>query len=107
MTTTFTKRYIIVILENKKTPANAQAALWDFDEGGGQTFDNANRLSASGEEPASHLMVETVADAAMSAGIQNALTAIPFVALYEMLTDGWTKATALADAGLIQIQTEI
>lgn len=105
MTTTFTNRHIIIIEVGQKEEANARAALWDFDTGGGSTFDNANRLSANGREPATHLMVETAANAAMNTAILRADTDGKFSRLDDATLN--RKSDILVTAGLLEIQTEI
>ena len=39
--------------------ANRCAAIFDFDTGGAETFNYATEMSATGEAPATHLMINT------------------------------------------------
>jgi hypothetical protein len=104
MTTAYTHRYIIIVEWGKLTPANAAAKAYDPDTGGEYTFGNV-RLSADGNEPATHSACNTLATDSMKTQILDAFTNVPFYAIYNT-QDGWTWQTALADAGLQVIEGE-
>lgn len=96
--TEYIHRYFIFVQWNKLTPANAQAKAWDPDTGGEYTFGD-RRLSADGEEPATHSACDTPATNTMRTKILAALDNVPFYKIYST-TGGWTMDSALADAGL-------
>jgi len=102
MTTLYTDRWIIFVEIDRTATANNLAAVWDPDTGGHKTFGNV-RLSASGEEPATHTGCNTAATGPMTQGIETALGAVPWASLYDV-GEGWTWKTALSDAGLQRIE---
>ena len=81
MSTIWTDRWIIFVEMARTGVANNLAAVWDPDTGGGETFGSV-RLSADGEEPATHTGCATYATGAMTDGIKTALSALPWAALY-------------------------
>ena len=86
---------------------NALAAVWDFDTGGDKTFNNGSRLSATGQEPATHIGINTACDSEMMDKIENAVTqGTPWLTGYKE-SDGFTWASALTDIGLKVIAEEI
>ena len=104
----FHYRYIIIIPIGSTAVGNTAAAAWDFDAGGAETFNKARRLSANGEEPATHLLVNTVANDAMHSAIQTASGTVSGVVLYDATdTGGYTSASAAAAEGLQIIEAVI
>ncbi len=98
MVTDYLHHYIIIVEIDRLIPANARAAAWDPDTGGAETF-GAVRLSADGNEPATHSACNTAATDTMKARILEAQSQVPWQELYSE-ADGWTWESALADAGL-------
>ena len=104
MSTTWVYRAIIVVQWNRLTPANAAAAAWDPDTGGGETFGSV-RLSADGQEPPSHSACNTALTDGRRTQVLEAFEHIPFVDVYWSAA-GWTWESALVDAGLQVIVPE-
>lgn len=93
-------RWIIFCKVSNINGGNALAAVWDFDSGGDKTFSNGLRLSPTGQEPATHIGVNTVCDSEMMGNIENAITqGTPWLTGYKE-SDGFTWESAIADMGL-------
>lgn len=105
MPTAYSHRLFIFVEVGKINAANNQAAAWDPDVGGADTFGPA-RLSPSGDEPATYVATNTAATDTMKAGIEQAFSVVPFAAVYRA-SDGWTWESALADMGLVMIEPEV
>lgn len=88
------RAFIFVPVANQAA-ANVEAAAWDEDTGGGDTF-NEVWLSADGGEPATHYGACTPANAAMKTAINAALE--PSHVFWESAPITWDGA--LTAAGL-------
>lgn len=106
--TEYIHRYFIFVRWDKIELANRQADKsqggYDPDTGGNKTFGSV-RLSADGQEPATHTACNTAATDAMRTGIFNSGNP-PFITIYDM-ANGWTWETALENAGLQIIQGDL
>lgn len=108
MATDWTHRYVIVVGWQQRQMLNSQAASWDPNPGGDETFGRV-RLSADGTEPPSHTACNTKATDAMQTQILDAMSNGAAVDLYEW--DGqegpyelWQRA--LDDMGLEVIEED-
>lgn len=88
------------------TASNNLASGFDFDVGGGETFDKGTRLSHNGLEPFTHIGVSTVCDEEMNTGILSAITqGTPYLKGFKK-SDGFTFESAMAahpDGALFRI----
>ncbi len=96
-------RFFLFCKVQQSSAGNALASAWDFDTGGGKTFETVI-LSGNGQLPATHYGANTVVDSAMKNGISNAITqGTPWLTGYKE-SDGYTFKTACEDINLKGIE---
>jgi len=90
----------LIVTAAEQVASNAAAIAWDPDAGAGDWFIKV-RLSADGEEPATHYGASSVVTRGMKIAIDAWKSAPDKRAYYD--SGGYTFGSAAADAGLIVI----
>lgn len=103
MASLFIDRAFVFVAASKQSQANNAAKIWDPDTGGDKTF-TVVRCSASGNAPVTWIGCNTGITPDMKTKIDSFKSANTSNVKLYYESQGWTWATALADAGLKVIQ---